>query len=215
MLAGTNVHKTTNRWMYQKEVSMRVNLFPRSPLAAKIFIVLMLLLLLAGWYFGGRTVGGFSSLVFPFYQQLTVPDDGAVLTFHNDNQRTGQNLNETLLNTRNVNAQHFGKRVSYPVDGQVYAQPLVVPDVTLKGHHYHVVYVATEHDSVYAFDADQRQAVAPLWKRSFLHPPTVTTCSPTEVFHKDPDQDYHPYIGITSTPPFDLTTTTMLVVLMP
>jgi len=214
MLAGTNVHKTTNRWMYQKEVSMRVNLFPRSPLAAKIFIVLMLLLLLAGLYLEGRTVGGFTSLVFPFYQQLTLPDDVAVLTFHNDNQRTGQNLNETLLNTRNVNAQHFGKRVSYPVDGQVYAQPLVVPDVTLKGHHYNVVYVATEHDSVYAFDADQMQAVAPLWKTSFLHPPTVTTVSATDVFLKYPDQDIHPYIGITATPAIDLTTNTMYVVAM-
>src|SRR5260370_29206736 len=119
--------KTTNRWMYQKEVSMRVNLFPRSPLAARIFIVLMLLLLLAGLYLGGRTVGGFSSLVFPFYQQLTVPDDVAVLTFHNDNQRTGQNLNETLLNTPHVNHQHFGKRVSYPCDGQVDAKPHVLP----------------------------------------------------------------------------------------
>ena len=124
-------------------------------------------------------------------------------------------VNETLLNTSNVSAQHFGKRVSYPVDGQVYAQPLFVPDVIIKGHRSNVVYVATENDSVYAFDADQMHAVggqgepmvAPLWKTSFLHLPAVTTVPAADVFQKYPNHDIQPVIGITSTPVIDLTHT--------
>ena len=180
----------------------------RSPLNVRIFLVLILLILIAGLYLGGRTVGGAS------HQPLAIPGGVSVLTFHNDNLRTGQNLNETLLNTSNVNAQHFGKRVSYPVDGQVYAQPLFVPALTLKGHQYNVVYVATENDSIYAFDADQVHVVAPLWKTSFLHLPAVTAVPSADVFGKYPSHDIQPSIGITATPVIDLTTHTMYVVAM-
>src|SRR6266571_4662860 len=159
-------------------------------------------LLIVCLYLGGRAV------------KLALPSGASVLTFHNDNLRTGQNLNETILNTSNVNAQRFGKRVSYPVDGQVYAQPLYVPAVTIKDHLYNVVYVATENDSVYAFDADQMHVVAPLWKTSFLHLPDVTTVPSTDVFGKYPHQDIEPSIGITATPVIDLTTNTMYVVSM-
>ena len=187
--------------MCQKGVFMRVNLLSRNPRSARIFIVLILLMLIASWYLGTvQYVSGFSSLVLASYRHLIMPNNVSVLTFHNDTLRTGQNLNETLLNTSNVNAQHFGKRVSYPVDGQVYAQPLFVPDVIIKGHHSNVVYVATENDSVYAFDADQMHVVAPLWKTSFLHLPEVTTVPSTDVFGKYPHQDIEPSIGITSTP---------------
>ena len=82
--------------------------------------------------------------------------------------RTGQYPNETILTTANVNAAQFGKRVSYPVDGQLYAQPLYLPNLSIGGSTHNVVFAATENDSVYAFDADQTSAVAPLWKTSLL-----------------------------------------------
>ena len=67
----------------------------------------------------------------------------AILTYKYDISRSGQNPNETILNTSNVNATQFGKRVSYPVDGQIYAQPLFVPNLTVKGGTHNVVFVAT------------------------------------------------------------------------
>ncbi len=91
----------------------------------------------------------------------------SVLTWHNDNARTGQNLAETILTPANVRSTSFGKKCSYAVDGQVYAQPLYVPSVSIAGGTHNVIYVATEHDSVYAFDADCLSAAA-LWHASVL-----------------------------------------------
>src|SRR6266478_3622711 len=90
----------------------------------------------------------------------------SVLTQHNDNARTGQNTFETILNTTNVNVNQFGKLFAMPANGQVYAQPLYVPGVTINGGVHNVVIIATENDSVYAYDADSN--AAPLWKASMV-----------------------------------------------
>src|ERR1700687_1657202 len=73
-----------------------------------------------------------------------------VLTYHNDNARTGLNVGETQLTLSNVNSPACGKRFDLSVDGQVHAQPLYVSNVTISDAKHNVVYVATEHDSVYA-----------------------------------------------------------------
>jgi hypothetical protein len=91
-------------------------------------------------------------------------------TYHNDNLRTGQNITETVLTPANVNPGQFGKLFSYPLDGIAFASPLYVANVSILGKGFHnVVYVATEHDSVYAFDADGLSNT-PLWQVSFLKP---------------------------------------------
>jgi len=104
---------------------------------------------------------------------LIVSAQVSVLTAHNDNARTGLNPNETLLTHSNVNRYGFGRLFSQPVDEQVYAQPLYVPNVSItnKGIH-NVVFVATQNDSVYAFDADSNTGSnsVPLWHASFINP---------------------------------------------
>ena len=82
-----------------------------------------------------------------------------VLTYHNDVMRTGQNLSESTLTTANVNSTNFGKVGNLSVDAGVDAEPLYASNLTLAGGVHNVVYVVTENDSVYAFDADTFRAV--------------------------------------------------------
>lgn len=117
-----------------------------------------------------------------------------VLTYHNDNARTGQNLNETVLKPSNVNVATFGRLGSMPVDGLVDGQPLYVSNLAVRGVSHNVVFVVTEHDSVYAFDAE---TFAELWHVSVL--PSGET--PSDNRHCG---QVTPTIGITSTPVIDL-----------
>jgi hypothetical protein len=143
---------------------------------------------------------------------LTAPAGQAqsVVTWHNDNSRTGQNLDETVLTLSNVNSTQFGKKFTLSVDGRIYAQPLYVPNVSIPGQGTHnVVYVATENDSVYAFDAGGAPT-SPLWHRGFTNPAkgiTAVPCADTpECFVVGP------VVGITGTPVIDSTSKTLYVV---
>lgn len=116
-----------------------------------------------------------------------------VLTYHNDLARTGQYLAETTLTPSNVKAAQFGKVAFLAADGKVDAQPLYVSNVSMNGATHNVVYVATEHASLYAYDAESN---AKLWQRSLLGsgetPSDNRSCS-----------QITPEIGITSTPVID------------
>src|SRR5207244_12759831 len=92
---------------------------------------------------------------FCFSAALPLTAQVNIVTQHNDNFRTGANTNETILTPANVASTNFGKLFANPVDGRIYAQPLYVQGVAIPGKGTHnVVFVATEHDSVYAFHAD-------------------------------------------------------------
>ena len=145
-------------------------------------------------------------LLLALFSAIPAVGQVSVLTQHNDNARTGQNLSETTLNTSNVNQNSFGKLFWRTVDGFIYAQPLYVPGLTIQGATHNVVYVATQHNSVYAFDADNPNEPAPLWQVNLGTPvPSQDICIITgDTNPADcPYYDISPEIGITSTPVID------------
>ncbi len=142
---------------------------------------------------------------------LTVGSSGAkaqVTTSQYDNLRTGATLSEKTLTPQNVNASQFGKLGAFQVDGAVYAQPLFLPGVEIPGKGKHdVLFVATEHDSVYAFDA-YRPGDAPLWQVSLLDKKLGEEPVPA----RDVACPFlQPEIGVTSTPVIDMQSGTLYV----
>jgi len=140
---------------------------------------------------------------------IAVTDLAGVFTYHNDISRTGANTQEFALTSSTVNMNTFGKLFSCSVDGAVYAQPLWVANLTVSGTKHNVVYVATEHDTVYAFDADN-SACTNLWGgpksllasgETWVNSLADTGCG-----------DLQPDIGITGTPVIDPATNTLYVV---
>ncbi len=116
-----------------------------------------------------------------------------VLTWHNDNLRTGRNTSESTLTLKNVNSTNFGKLFTLTTDGLVDAEPLYVPNVTIGGASHNALFVVSENDSVYAFDADNG---SPLWQ--------VTALVGSEVASDNRScGQVTPKIGITSTPVID------------
>jgi hypothetical protein len=139
-----------------------------------------------------------------------------VATWRYDLTHAGQNTNETLLTPSNVNVSSFGKLFSLRVDSTVYAQPLYVPGLTMNdGQVHNVLFVATENDSIYAFDADSNGGAnaKPIWQISLLTSAYGAGASATAVdWHDSGSPDVAPTVGITGTPTINLATNTMYVV---
>lgn len=141
------------------------------------------------------------------------PTPVPVLTWRYDLTHAGQNTQETALTPANVASTSFGKLFSLPVDDHVYAQPLYVPNLKMSdGQVHNVLFVATESDSIYAFDADTKGN--PIWQISLLTTAHGAASGATPVPQADvaPSQDIGPNIGITGTPAINGAANTMYVV---
>jgi PKD repeat protein len=146
-----------------------------------------------------------------------LPPSVAVLTQHNDNGRTGANLQETILTTNNVNTNQFGFLVARPVDDQVYAQPLVMTNVNIAGVGVHnLLIIASVRDSIYAYDADDATRTTPYWTDSFINPPNIVPPNNADESAIGACgggyQDFSGYFGIVGTPVIDPVAGTMFVV---
>jgi hypothetical protein len=143
----------------------------------------------------------------PAQAQTNAP---AITTYQNGNSRLGQNLQESILTPSNINSTSFGLLFNWPTDGNIYAQPLYVPNVTINGSVHNVVYIATEADGIYAFDADsQTLNPKPLWYTSLVNGTTVT---PIPCLAHKTACTIYPLLGITGTPAINLATNTMYVI---
>jgi uncharacterized repeat protein (TIGR03806 family) len=168
------------------------------------------------YYFAAAASNGGTAWAQPSLTFKTLPTANAVsvLTYHNDNARIGANTNETVLTLANVNTNNFGRLFQYTnLDGYVLTQPLYVPNLTIPGKGTHnVVFVATEHDSVYAFDADGNMSVngGLLWFTNLE--PSAQETIPNAFggrYNSGQYEDLTPEVGITGTPVIDPTTGTM------
>src|SRR5581483_1539972 len=130
-----------------------------------------------------------------------------VTTYHNDNARTGQNTLETTLTPSLLTSGQFGKLFSVALDGRVHSQPLLLSNLSIAGGKHNVVYLATEHDSMYAIDANNGTVY---WKTSFISPPASTTISSGTAGVNC--SDIAPEYGITSTPVINPATATIYAV---
>ena len=137
--------------------------------------------------------------------QVNVP------TYHYDNARTGQNVHETQLTQALVNIDSFGKLFSQPVDGQIYGEPLVVKSLQIGSATHMAVFVATEGDSVYAFDGNNNTGsnANPLWHVNFTNPASGITTVPSSDLGI---VSITPQVGITGTPVIDVSNGTLYVV---
>src|ERR1700683_405891 len=153
---------------------------------------------------------GFSLLCFVALYSclLTAQVPHAVTTYQYDNNHSGTNTNETILTPTNVNVSQFGRQVVFPVRAYVYAQPLYVPNVTIGGPSHNVLFVATEHDQVYAFDVNSGQQ---LWRTNFLAGSGLQQIISTVSSNDVSCGDLVPEIGITGTPVIDIVTNTLYV----
>lgn len=196
--------------------SVRHALYGLSGFAAIAVVVLLIAQVVAGpggpaRVAGALTVGG----VDPAAKSRIVLKPGpadAVLTARGDLSRLGLDDDEPTLSPAALRSGAFGKRVAYPVDGKIYAQPLYVPSLRISGHVYDVAIVATEHDSVYAFDATATSPVAPLWHVSLLQPGARTFQAATDRVAKNRlCGSIVPEVGITGTPVIDYARQTLYV----
>ncbi|MGA8087139.1 MAG: putative Ig domain-containing protein [Terracidiphilus sp.] len=149
---------------------------------------------------------------------VAVTDFAGVTTYHNNLSRNGANTQEYALSTASVATSSFGKLYACPVDGAIYAQPLWMPNLTISSTKRNVVFVATQHDSLYAFDADNNSnPCTPLWHANLVDSghgglagetsiPSGITGAPIST------GDIMPEVGVTGTPVIDPATKTIYVV---
>jgi hypothetical protein len=145
---------------------------------------------------------------------VAVTELTGVFTYHNNLARDGANLQEYALTGTSVSTATFGKLFSCPVDGAVYTQPLWVPGLTIGGGTHNVIFVATQHDSLYAFDADASPCVT-YWKANLLDTLHGGTNGETPIIWNDVGNcygDIYPEVGVTGTPVIDPATATIYLV---